>query len=144
VVEAAQTIATVAAGLFAGAAIYVNVAEHPARLECGVAVAATVFGPSYRRAAAMQALLAVAGSVVGAGAWQLGAGIGWLCGAALLFFVVPFTLLVIKRTNTRLLDPALDRTSAGTHRLLVKWGRLHAVRSAAGGAAFVTFVLSLR
>jgi hypothetical protein len=46
-----QFIAVLAATLFAGAAIYINVAEHPARMECGTAVAATVFGPSYRRAA---------------------------------------------------------------------------------------------
>jgi hypothetical protein len=52
--QAVQILAVVAAGIFAGAAIYVNVAEHPARLECGVSLAATVFGPSYRRASVMQ------------------------------------------------------------------------------------------
>ena len=45
--DAAQALATVAAGLFAGAAIYINLAEHPARMEGGVSLAATVFGPSY-------------------------------------------------------------------------------------------------
>jgi hypothetical protein len=57
-IELSEVLATVLAGLFAGAAVYINVAEHPARLECGVALAATVFGPSYRRAAVMQASLA--------------------------------------------------------------------------------------
>ena len=142
--QAAKLIATLAAGLFAGAAIYINVAEHPARLECGVSLAATVFGPSYRRAAVMQALLAVLGSFGGTLAWILDAGISWLGGAALLFFVVPFTLLAIMGTNKRLLDPSLDRTSPEAHRLLVKWGRLHAVRSVAGGAAFVVFAVSMR
>ena len=56
--ETAQIIETLAAGLFAGAAIYISGAEHPARMECGVELAATVFGPSYRRAAVMQAGLA--------------------------------------------------------------------------------------
>ena len=46
-------LALVTAAAFTGAAIYVNVAEHPARLECGVSLAATVFGPSYRRASVM-------------------------------------------------------------------------------------------
>jgi hypothetical protein len=45
-----QFIAVLAATLFTGAAIYISLAEHPARMECGTAVAATVFGPSYRRA----------------------------------------------------------------------------------------------
>ncbi len=140
--EAVQTIATFAAGLFAGAAIYINVAEHPARLECGVSLAATVFGPSYRRAAVMQALLALVGSVAAVLAWQLGAGVEWLVGTALLFFVVPFTLVVIMGTNKRLLDPGLERSSEEAHRLLLKWGRLHAVRSVAGTLSFFIFVLS--
>jgi len=42
--------ATLSAGLFAGAAIYVNAVEHPARLSCGVDVALREFAPSYRRA----------------------------------------------------------------------------------------------
>ncbi|PCJ47903.1 MAG: hypothetical protein COA74_10760, partial [Gammaproteobacteria bacterium] len=54
-----EIAAVLACTLFAGAAIYINVAEHPARLECGTELAATVFGPSYRRAAAMQASLAI-------------------------------------------------------------------------------------
>ena len=44
-----QFLAILATALFAGAAIYINVAEHPARMECGTALAATVFGLSYRR-----------------------------------------------------------------------------------------------
>lgn len=107
-----------------------------------MALAATVFGPSYRRAAVMQAALAVAGTAGGMAAWGLGAGTGWLAGAALLFFVVPFTLLVIMKTNKRLLDPSIDRSSEEARDLLVKWGRLHAVRSVAGTASFLVFVLT--
>ena len=143
-IEAVQILAVLAAGLFAGAAIYVNVAEHPARLECGVSLAATQFGPSYRRASVMQASLAIVGALAGAVAWILGGGITWIVGAAVLFLPVPFTLIVIMPTNKRLLDPNLDRTSAETLRLLVRWGRLHAVRSVAGAAAFVIFVVAMR
>ena len=42
-------------GIFAGAAIYINVAEHPARLSCGTELAVTEFPPSYKRATRMQA-----------------------------------------------------------------------------------------
>jgi hypothetical protein len=44
-------------GLFAGAALYVTLVEHPARLECGTELAVAEFAPSYRRGAVMQALL---------------------------------------------------------------------------------------
>ena len=42
-------------GLFAGAALYVTLVEHPARLRCGTALAIAEFGPSYRRGAVMRA-----------------------------------------------------------------------------------------
>lgn len=54
-----QFIAVFSCLIFAGAAIYINIAEHPARLECGTELAATVFAPSYNRASLMQASLAL-------------------------------------------------------------------------------------
>jgi len=44
-----ELVALLCTGLFAGAAIYVSLVEHPARLECGPALAIAEFGPSYRR-----------------------------------------------------------------------------------------------
>src|SRR2546428_8049041 len=95
----AMLVATVAAGLFAGAAAYVTVAEHPARLECGQALAVKEFGPSYRRAAVMQAALAMAGLVASLVAWYQGAGVGWLVWGILFGALVPFTLVIIMPTN---------------------------------------------
>ncbi len=63
--QASQFLAVLSSALFAGAAIYINVAEHPARMSCGTQLASTVFGPSYKRAAAMQVLLAVVATISG-------------------------------------------------------------------------------
>ncbi len=64
-------LATICAGLFAGASIYINVVEHPARLSCGSELAVREFAPSYRRATIMQASLAVVGGLAGLiAAWQ--------------------------------------------------------------------------
>jgi hypothetical protein len=138
-----QFIAVLATTLFTGAAMYINVAEHPARMECGTALAATVFGPSYRRAAVMQAVLAVVATAGAIGAWYTGAPAAWLIGAVLIFAVVPFTLLVVLPTNKKLLDPAIDRSSDTVHRLLQHWGRLHAVRSVLALASSIVFLASL-
>jgi hypothetical protein len=46
--RAFQFVAILTAALFSGAAIYINLVEHPARMECGTEFAASVFGPSYR------------------------------------------------------------------------------------------------
>ena len=51
---AAELVALLATGLFTGAAIYVTLVEHPARLECGIALALAEFRPSYRRGAVMR------------------------------------------------------------------------------------------
>jgi hypothetical protein len=143
-VTTATFIATVAAGVFAGASAYVSVVDHPARLECGPALAIKGLGPATRRAAAMQGALAMLGLVSSVVAWFQGSGIGWLVGGLLLAVLVPYTLLVIKPINRRLLDPGFDPSSAEAARLLSRWGWLHAVRTLLGLAAFVDFVVLSR
>ena len=129
-------LATLCAGLFAGAAIYVNAVEHPARLACGTALAVREFAPSYHRATVMQASLAVVGLLASVGAWWSSGHGAVLAGGLVLGAVVPFTLLGILPTNRRLLAPGLDPESSEADGLLRRWGRLHAVRSVLGGLAF--------
>lgn len=135
-----EMIAILSCAVFAGAALYINIAEHPARLECGVQLAATVFGPSYRRAAVMQASLAMVATIAGVALAMTGGSGLWYLGAALIFFVVPFTFVAIMPTNRRLLVPKTDRGSAETEGLLKKWGALHAVRSTASTIAAILYV----
>jgi hypothetical protein len=137
-------IALLLCALFTGAAVYITLVEHPARLSCGTEVAARQWGPSYRRATPMQASLAIAAAVTGVATWIHGEGVLWLAGGVMIFTVVPFTLLVIKPTNERLLAPGRDLTSVETRRLLERWGRLHAVRSALGLAASGVYAYAIR
>src|SRR5215510_3663825 len=97
--EAFQFVAILSCTLFAGAALYINLAEHPARMQCGTELAATVFGPSYHRAAAMQVPLALVAAASAVGSWWLDDSILWIAGALMILGVVPFTLLVILPTN---------------------------------------------
>jgi uncharacterized membrane protein len=139
----AEFVASLCTALFAGASLYINLVEHPARMECGTALAATEFGPSYRRATVMQASLAVIGLVAAMWAWWLHAGLEWLVGGILLGAVVPFTLVVIFPTNRKLLDPSLDRNSEVARRLLKKWGTLHAVRTTLSLAALLIVLAAM-
>jgi hypothetical protein len=94
----------------------------------------------YRRAAAMQASLALAGSLAGLVASLRGSGLAWLVGAVLLGSVVPFTLVLIKPVNDRLLAPELDPGAPEVLELLSRWARLHGVRSIASALAFICFL----
>lgn len=91
----------------------------------------------------MQAPLAGLATVTSAYAWYGGASLAWLIWGLALGALIPFTVVVILPTNKRLLDPALDVASGEASELLTRWGRLHAVRTMAGIAVFVAFVLML-
>jgi hypothetical protein len=135
-----ELLAALSSGLFTGAAIYINLVEHPARLSCGAALAVAEFAPSYSRAAVMQASLAAIGFLCAVGAWLSGSPWAWLVGGVLLGAVIPFTLIAISPTNKQLLNPTLDKNSTIAEELLTRWGRLHAVRSILSLASFVIFL----
>ena len=139
----APRLATVASGLFTGAAIYINLVEHPARMQAGTQLALTEFAPSYHRATRMQVSLAAIGFVSALQAWRSSADARWLVGGGGLVAVIPFTVLVILPTNKQLLDPATARDLERAEQLLTRWGRLHAVRSLASLASLLLFVYLL-
>jgi hypothetical protein len=141
--QLAEFISVLGCALFTGASVYITFVEHPARMQCGVEIAATEFGPSYRRATLMQATCAALGVLSSVAAWLSGATFWWLVAGVLLGSVIPFTLIAILPTNKRLLSPTLDRRSVAAERLLGHWGSLHAVRSVLSGLALLLFLYLL-
>ncbi len=138
-----EIVATLASGIFAGAAVYINFVEQPARLSCGIELAVREWRPSYKRGTLMQAPLAVIGSLAALVSWWFDRGLAWLVGGLLLLLIIPFTLVIILPTNKRLESPELDLRSEEAGSLLRRWGRLHAVRSILSGVAFVIFLFRL-
>jgi uncharacterized membrane protein len=136
-------LALIAAAVFFGAAFYVNFAEQPARLQLDDRSLLAQWKPSYKRGFAMQAPLAIVGFVLGAIAWWQTRDWLWLAGAVVLLANWPYTLLGIMPTNNVLM--ALDPAAAGpqSRRLIEKWARLHAVRTALGAAATALFAGAL-
>jgi uncharacterized membrane protein len=136
-----ELIAILCAALFAGAALYINLVEHPARMSLGPRTALAAWAPSYHRATFLQAPLALVGSLAALVVVGRGGGTWWLVGGLLLGVVIPFTLLVVFPTNRALLDPATADDPPRVEVLLRRWNRLHAVRTVLGAAALVIFVL---
>ena len=133
-------LAVLTASVFAGAALYINIVEHPARMSLDTRSAAMEWAPSYARATWMQAPLAILSLLTGLGSWLMGGGIGWAVGALLVGAVVPFTFLGIMPTNKALLAAGRDLASEETRALLMRWARLHAVRTVLSLAATVLYI----
>ena len=124
----------IVAATFFGAALYVNVAEQPARLTLDDRSALAEWKPAYKRGFAMQGPLAVVGCLLGLIAWWQSGDWRWLAGAVLLIANWPYTIGIMP--NNRLMTAPGPESRA----LMEDWGRLHAVRTALGALATVTFL----
>jgi hypothetical protein len=133
------TLALAASAFFAGAAVYVSIAEQPARLQLDDRALLTEWKPSYKHGAAMQAPLALIGCVLGLIAWWQTGVWQWLAGAVVLVSAWPYTLVVILPTNNELLRIEPTNAGAGSRALIEKWGRLHAGRAGLGVVAMLLF-----
>jgi hypothetical protein len=140
----ARELALTIAAVFTGAAIYINIAEHPARLQLDNRSLLAEWKPAYRRGYIMQASLAIVGGLFGLVAYLSTLDWRWPLGAIVLLANWPYTLFVIAPTNRRLMDTPTEAATAETRRMLERWGALHAGRSALGLAATLIFLWAQR
>jgi hypothetical protein len=138
-----QNLALITTAVFAGAAIYVNVAEQPARLTLDDHALLAEWEPSYARGKAMQASLALVGTALGLAAWYLTGKWQWALGAALILAPWPWTLFVIMPVNRVLEATRIEQANAETRALIVRWGTLHAGRTVLGIAASLVYLWAI-
>ena len=131
------------AAVFAGAAVYANVAEQPARLALDDHALLAEWKPSYTRGKYMQASLALVGTALGFWAWYLTGRWPWAFGAVLMLAPWPWTLFVIMPVNHKLEATPVGNANAETRALIEKWGTLHAGRTALGFAATLVYLWAI-
>ncbi len=134
--------ALILAAVFSGAAIYINLVEQPARLGLDDRALLAEWKPAYKRGFAMQAPLAIAGFFFGLAAWWQTRDFLFLAGAIAMLMNLPWTVLVINPVNAALNATELEQAGAQTRTLIAKWGRLHAVRTALGFVAVISFFVA--
>ncbi len=103
--QIAEFVAVLSCSPFTGASLYINLVEHPARMECGAEIAATEFSPSYRRATIMQATCAALGLLSSIAAWLAGAAFWWVVAGIVQISVIPFTLIAILPNQQAVAQP---------------------------------------
>src|ERR1700720_5014465 len=135
-------LALIAAAIFGGVALYVNIVEQSARFSLDDRALLAEWKPSYKRGAAMQAPLALAGFALGLVAWWQTRDFLFLAGGIAMLANWPWTILVIHPANAVLMATEPEQAGAQTRALIAKWARLHAVRTALGFVAVVALLIA--
>lgn len=143
-------LALIAAAMFSGAAIYVLVAEHPARGGLAPRDQLAQWKPSYARGAVMQASLALLAAVLGIvaglapdGPNIVACGWLWLAGGGFMLGAIVWTFALMWALNGRIKATPLDQASDETVAMLRRWGHLHGGRTALGLGGLLCYAIAL-
>ncbi len=134
--------ALISAALFAGAALHVMLAEHPARMTLDDRSALAQWQRSNSASTPLYALLALVSMILGAWAWWKTKDEAMLIGAVLLGGALLVTFLAMAPVGRRLATTASDPVAGNGRDLLSRWSRLHGLRALLGIGALAAYLIA--
>ncbi len=138
----AGSLALAFSAALAGAAVYVNAVEQPARLELEDAAMLKEWGPSDRRGVALMAGLALLAAFTGLSAYYETGDVRFAIGAVISLSSWPYSVFVMGPINNQII--ALAPRDIGAARALVsQWGLLEYGQTAIALAATAAFLWAL-
>lgn len=138
-----QAAAVALAGIFFGIALYISLAEQPARLALPAAAMLAQWKISFATGIAIQGTLAIVTGLLGLLAWWLSRDPRWLVGGFSSLANWPWTLVMIAPLNAALSATAPQAAGAGSAVLVERWGQMHNVRTVLGLCALAMFTWAL-
>ena len=137
---ASQNIALFCCALFAGAATYVSLVEHPAMDEGAMELADTAVPASHPRPAIFQACLGVIGSLAAMLAGSAGGAMWWLAGGTVLGAAAALQVFAVLPLTRRLsgIEPRADPKNAA--QMIARLAKLHAALSLTALAALFMLI----
>ena len=137
------SIALAFAAAFAGAAVYVNWVEQPARmaLEDDEALL-DEWAPSDSRGVALLAAFALAAAVAGFIAWFESEDVRWVFGALLVISSWPYAFFIMAPLNNQILS-LRGHDVAAARALVRQWGMVESGFAAIGVLAVAMFLWAL-
>ena len=133
-------LALTLAAVFFGIAVYINVAEQPARLALSDMPLLQQWKVSFGVGIVLQGSLTIVAGLMGLATWWFHRDWRWLAGGILMLVNWPWTLVFIAPINNTLL--AISDTSAGpaSRALIEQWGTVHSGRTAFSLIAVILFL----
>ncbi len=133
-------LALTLAAVFFGIAVYINVAEQPARLALSDMPLLQQWKVSFGVGIVLQGSLTIVAGLMGLATWWFHRDWRWLAGGILMLVNWPWTLIFIAPINNTLL--AISDTSAGpaSRASIEHWGTVHSGRTAFSLIAVILFL----
>jgi hypothetical protein len=132
-------IALVSAAAFAGAAIYVNWVEQPARLALDEETLLSEWRPSDSRGVALLSTFSLAAAIAAFVAYFESADVRWVFGALVIIASWPYAFFVMTPLNNQILS-LRGRDVAAARALIRQWGFIEQGFAAIGVVAVAVFL----